>query len=267
MNNKLLENSYIDPRIRAMLGQANMPVLPDVESREALLAMMAAARECSGDKALDSAVPEEMYEAVAPSTGLSIRTKMITSTPDGNAIKLQIIRPDNSELLPCVYYIHGGGMMFGSCFDANFRAWGRMIASHGVAVVMVDFRNAVEPSSAPEIAPFPAGLNDCVSGLKWLSEHAQKFDIDPTRIIVAGESGGGNLAVATLLKLKREGNPGLVKGLYAMCPYLAGEWSDDKNSSAMRNRNILMDVYSISLARFCYRSRCRRVSANDHLGQ
>ena len=89
---------------------------------------------------------------------------------------------------------------------------------------MVDFRNCVVPSSAPEVAPFPAGLNDCVSGLRWVAAHADDFGIDPERIVVAGESGGGNLTLATGLKLKRDGDLGLIKGLYALCPYIAGQW-------------------------------------------
>ena len=67
---------------------------------------------------------------------------------------------------PRVYYIHGGGMQSMSCYDGNYRAWGRIIAAQGVAVAMVDFRNALTPSSVDEVAPFPAGLNDCVSGLQ-----------------------------------------------------------------------------------------------------
>ena len=48
--------------------------------------------------------------------------------------------------------------------------------------------------------------------------------IDPSRIVVAGESGGGNLTLATGLELKRDGDLGLIKGLYALCPYIAGQW-------------------------------------------
>ena len=66
---------------------------------------------------------------------------------------------------------------------------------------MVDFRNAVRASSAPEVAPYPAGLNDCVSGLTWVHANAAKLGIDPARVIVAGESGGGNLTLATGMKL------------------------------------------------------------------
>ena len=59
-----------------------------------------------------------------------------------------------------------------SCFDGMYRGWAKLIAANGVAVVMVDFRNCVVASSAPEVAPFPAGLNDCVSGLHWVVDHA-----------------------------------------------------------------------------------------------
>ena len=58
---------------------------------------------------------------------------------------------------------------------------------------MVDFRNAVLPSSVPEIAPFPAGLNDCVAGLKWIAANAAELGIDASRVIVAGDSGGGGI--------------------------------------------------------------------------
>ncbi len=62
------------------------------------------------------------------------------------------------------------------------------------------------------MAPFPAGLNDCVSGLRWVAAHAGDFGIDPERIIVAGESGGGNLTLATGLKLKQDGELGPDQG-------------------------------------------------------
>jgi hypothetical protein len=50
-------------------------------------------------------------------------------------------------------------MEMSSCFEGNYKTWGRMIAANGVAVAMVDCRKSVHPSSVPEIAPFPAGPN------------------------------------------------------------------------------------------------------------
>jgi acetyl esterase len=164
------------------------------------------------------------------------------SDPDRNVINIQFIRADNKERLPCVYYIHGGGMRMMSCYAGNYKAWGRIIAANGVAVAMVDFRNSLTPSSVPEIAPFPAGLNDCVSGLKWVHANSDALNIDSKRIIVAGESGGGNLTLATGLKLKREGQLGLIKGLYALCPYIAGEWPQAQYPSSIENNGIFIDV-------------------------
>ena len=104
------------------------------------------------------------------------------SQPDGNTINVRLIRPDGQRLTAAaVYYIHGGGMQTLSCYDGNYRAWGRIIAAQGVAVAMVDFRNALTPSSVEEVAPFPAGLNDCVSGLRWLVEQRADLGIDPDR--------------------------------------------------------------------------------------
>ena len=157
---------------------------------------------------------------------------------------MQFIRPETEGSLPCVTYIHGGGMQAMSCFDGMYRAWGRIIAAQEVAVAMVDFRNCLTPSSAPEVEPFPAGLNDCVSGVKWLHENASALGIDPEHIIVAGESGGGNLTLATGLKLKQDGDLGLVRGLYALCPYIAGHWPQERLPSSIENDGILLHLHN-----------------------
>jgi acetyl esterase/lipase len=131
-----------------------------------------------------------------------------------------------------------------SCYDGMYRGWAKLIAANGVAVIMVDFRNSVSPSSAPEVAPFPAGLNDCVSGLRWVASHARELHIDPSRIVVAGESGGGNLTLATGLELTRDGDIGLVKGLYALCPYIAGQWPTPESPSSTENEGILLHLHN-----------------------
>lgn len=239
---KLSEDPRIDPRIKAAFGTWSQSPAPDVSSREEVLAQL---NSPEGRAAL--AVEAEFYrasgnEAVAPSTGLTIRTESFVSSPDGNTIKILFIRPQGDEILPCVYYTHGGGMAYLSAFDANYQAWGRIIASKGVAVAMVDFRNAMLPSSAPEILPFPAGLNDCVSGLKWVHQNAAALRIDPSRIIISGDSGGGNLALATSMKLKRDGDIGFISGVYALCPFIAGQWPLAENPSTFENDGIFISI-------------------------
>jgi len=234
----------IDPRLKALLSGMPHFAVNDVASREALLeeAGTEAAKQVEG---MYKAMMEMCdVESVAPSAGLRIHTESVVSQPDGNHINIQFIRADNDETLPCVYYIHGGGMQSLSCFDGNYRAWGKILAAKGVAVAMVDFRNALSPSSVPEVAPFPAGLDDCVSGLKWVHANAAALNIDTSRIIVAGESGGGNLTLATGLKLKLDGDLHLIKGLYALCPYIAGEWPLPQNPSSSENNGILLDLHN-----------------------
>jgi len=234
----------MDPRIRNMLAAFPDPKLQNVESRDALLADQNSPESEEGRKAFETFAAMCDSEEVSPSAGLRIETLEFTSQPDGNRIKVQFIRPDDDEVLPCVYYIHGGGMMMMSCFDGNYRAWGRMIAQQKVAVAMVDFRNSVLPSSAPEVAPFPAGLNDCVSGLVWVAAQHENLRIDRGRIIVAGESGGGNLTLATGLRLLQDGNTDLITGLYALCPYIAGSWPLPENPSSTENNGILLDLHN-----------------------
>ena len=244
MNSKIAEDPRIDPRIKATLAGIEMTHAGDVASREDLLAQEqgeAAAARAEAERAMMEAVDNE---DVAPSAGLRVQTEAVVSAPDGNTINIRFVRPDSAQTLPCVYYIHGGGMQMLSCFDGNYRAWARIIAAQGVAVAMVDFRNALRASSVPEVAPFPAGLNDCVSGLKWVHANAAKLAIDAARIVIAGESGGGNLTLATGLKLKRDGDIGLVKGLYALCPYIAGKWPLPENPSSTENNGILLDLHN-----------------------
>src|ERR1700722_7551115 len=201
----------LDPRIKALLGGIATEAQADVDSRETLLAEANTEAARQRAELFRSFLERCGTEEAAPSAGLRIHTEKVVSEPDGNSINLQVIRPDNDETLAGVYYIHGGGMGSLSCYDGMYRGWGKLIAANGVAVVMVDFRNSIVPSSVPEVAPIPAGLNDCMSGLKWLVANAASLNVDAERIVVAGESGGGNLTLATGLKLKQDGDLGLIK--------------------------------------------------------
>lgn len=171
--------------------------------------------------------------------------------PDENAVRFVFHRPSavsKSTTLPCVVYLLGGGMVAQSCFYGHYRAWARLLARQGLAVLLVDFRNALipgivgSPDSSGQVAPYPAGLNDCVSSVRWLHANAARLIVDPARIVVAGESGGGNLAIATALRLKRDGEGALLSGVYAMCPYLLGSWPDAKYPSTAENQGILLTL-------------------------
>jgi acetyl esterase/lipase len=242
---KIADDPRIDPRIRNMMGALPPPPPQgDVEHREDLIAEFNREENRNLRDIVRNFMEMVDTEDVAPSAGLTIAEHKITSAPDGNTINLRFIRPEGSDVLPCIYYIHGGGMAALSCYDGNYRAWGKIIAAQGVAVAMVDFRNSVVPSSVEEVAPFPAGLNDCVSGLKWVVANHEDLGIDPRRIVVSGESGGGNLTLATGLKLKRDGELDLVAGLFALCPYIKGIWPTPECPSSTENNGLLLDLHN-----------------------
>ena len=244
MASKLAQDPRIDPRIKSMFGAMDIPSSPDVANREAMLAEAAAPDALARAAFFKTFLDSTDTEAVAPSAGLTVSVESIVSAPDGNKINLRIVRPVTGERLACVYYIHGGGMAVSSCFDGHYRAWSKILAAQGVVVVMVDFRNSVSPSSVPEVAPYPAGLNDCVSGFRWIRDNASALKIDIDSIVIAGESGGGNLTLAVGLKLAREGDLGHLKGLYALCPFIAGSWPAADCPSSIKNNGLLLDLHN-----------------------
>ncbi len=234
----------LDPRVKRALRNVPSRPLTDIDSRELLVEL------ANRESALEVAAKlEELYARfdtadIAPFDGLTIETREFTSSPDGNTVKVRFVRPEGDEVLPGVVYLHGGGMQTGSCFTAMYRMWARVLAHQGLAVAMIDFRNCLTPSSAPEIEPFPAGLDDCVSGVRWVVEHADELGIDRRHLIVAGESGGGNLTLATGMQLLRDGDMGLVSGLYALCPYIAGQWPQERFPSSIDNDGILLNLHN-----------------------
>ncbi|MEM9740608.1 MAG: alpha/beta hydrolase fold domain-containing protein [Pseudomonadota bacterium] len=237
-------DARLDPRIRAFLMGFPTQRQPDVASREELMALSQTDEAKAAAAMLKAGLDMLDTEDAAPSAGLQITDHTFTSSPDGNTVNLQLIRPAGATDLPCVYYIHGGGMVALSCYDGNYKAWGRVMAAASMAVAMVDFRNAQFPSSVPEVAPFPAGLNDCLSGLKWLHQNAAQFGINKEQLIIAGESGGGNLTLATALSLKAEGQLDLVKGLYVLCPYIAGKYPDERFPTTSQNNGYVIEIHS-----------------------
>ncbi len=240
----IADDPRVDPRLKLLLGGMVATPQSDVASREQVLEEANSPEAVAAAEAATTLFELVDDETVAPSAGLDVSTVEFRSEPDGNTVKIQLIRPRADRPLPCVYYIHGGGMQTMSCFDGLYRSWGRIIANQGVVVAMVDFRNCLTASSAPEVEPFPAGLNDCVSGVKWVHAHAAELGVDPDHIVVAGESGGGNLTLATGLKLKADGDLGLIRGLYALCPYIAGSWPQDRFPSSIENNGILLELHN-----------------------
>ena len=245
-SNPLQTDPRIDPRIKAVFGAFPPPQPNPAPDRETLLERVNSEAAIATRAAMEQFLKLCDTDAVAPSAGLRTSLHEFAANEAGTRCHIQLIRPDDDRVLPCVYYIHGGGMQALSCTQGNYRAWGRLLAANDVVVAMIDFRNALIPSSVAEVAPYPAGLNDCVAGLKWVLSQAAAFGIDPAHVIVSGESGGGNLTLATGLKLKADGDLGLIRGLYALCPYIAGHWPQARLPSSTENNGILINLHDNS---------------------
>lgn len=105
---------------------------------------------------------------------------------DGHSILLRWYAKTDSSPGSAVYYMHGGGMIAASINDWH-GILSAYVSSTGVPFLAVEFR------SAPE-HPQPTIVEDAYAGLVWLAEHAAELGVDPQRIAVMGDSGGGGIA-------------------------------------------------------------------------
>jgi acetyl esterase len=122
----------------------------------------------------------------------------IPGGPTGQ-VSVRIIRPTGeSAVLPAVVYIHGGGWILGdaSTHDRLMRA----IANGAqAAIVFVNYDRSPE-------ARFPTAIEQAYHVAKHISEHGHEHDLDPGRLVVAGDSVGGNMATAVaMLATERKG--------------------------------------------------------------
>ncbi len=94
---------------------------------------------------------------------------------------------------PVVVYFHGGGWVIGD-LETHHPFCQELSARCDCTVIAVDYRLAPEH-------PFPAGPEDCLAAVKWIAGHIGDFGPSNGRLVVAGDSAGGNLATCTCLEL------------------------------------------------------------------
>jgi acetyl esterase len=161
-----------------------------------------------------------MFSADLPAVAGVERSIEVITGVDGNDITLYIHRPQHAEgSLPGLLHLHGGGMTILEASGSSYQRWRDHLAASGLVVCGVEFRNA---SGKLGPHPFPAGLNDCTSALQWFAEQRARLGVG--KIVVSGESGGGNLTLATTLKAKRDGHLDVIDGVYAQCPYISNAY-------------------------------------------
>lgn len=143
--------------------------------------------------------------------GLRVRNFRIPGHAGGEICVSVIDREDKAVPSPCVYYVHGGGMIMGERWDglASVIPWVEMFK---MTVLTVEYR------LAPEF-PDPFPVEDCYAGLVWAEREAEMLGIDRSRIAIAGTSAGGGLAAGTALLARDRSGPTLAAQLL-FCPML-----------------------------------------------
>ena len=165
-------------RIQADEFLRNMP--PDLQHKQTLAIL----RAIDGDNKALMAVRNARN--APPKYSDHVETKMITPS-----MRLYEPKGSQDQHLPVLLYLHGGGWTFGSINSCG-RFCDALAASGKMRVIALDYRLAPEH-------PYPEGLDDCISAVNYIIDHATELHIDANHITIGGDSSGGNLALATAL--------------------------------------------------------------------
>jgi acetyl esterase len=173
----------IDPQVRSFLAKINKDPSPFWQ--------------------LPQPKPQEILTQLQSSTSADISgvtTTEQTITQDGHSVKLYIMRPERVSAKPgMLLFIHGGVWIVGN-FQNHQRLLRDLVVGSGLIGVFVEYTPL--PS-----AKFPTQLDESYAALKWISEHAAELGADGSRIAVAGNSVGGNMAAALSLMTKDRNGP------------------------------------------------------------
>lgn len=136
----------------------------------------------------------------------------------GRRVLCRVHKPVVADGLPVLVYFHGGGWVWSSV-DTHDRLVREYAAGAGIAVVSVDY------ALSPE-AVFPQALEECVGVVEWLATHGGAWGLDASRMMVGGDSAGGNLALAAALKLRDTNGPAL-RGILALYPVCDSDFTTE----------------------------------------
>ncbi|MGV9301503.1 alpha/beta hydrolase, partial [Amycolatopsis sp. NPDC003676] len=148
----------LDPELGALI--TDMPLIPEITSE-----ILTQLRQ----------IPATPLETLLADRQIHRREVLVPGT-DGYDIPMTVLTPHTTtETPPCVYWMHGGGMIMGDRF-AQLDIPLEWLDAIGAVVVTVDYRLAPEYGG---IIP----VRDCYDGLRWIADHADELGIDPHRIV------------------------------------------------------------------------------------
>ncbi|KQW60963.1 alpha/beta hydrolase [Variovorax sp. Root411] len=175
----MLDTAPLDPALAGFLAQAAAQGHPPLES-------------------LPPPVARQVYRDLA--AGLGLPAPAIASANDrvidgpSSPLTLRIYQPDAQQgPLPLLLYVHGGGFVIGD-LETHDKVCRTLCHDVAAVVVAVDYRLAPEHL-------FPAAVDDVACALRWVAAHARELGADPSRIALAGDSAGAQLATVAALRV------------------------------------------------------------------
>jgi acetyl esterase len=178
-----------------------MPLDPEFEALQTMLLSLDVPPMSSGT----AAQAREMYrlflalpDGVEPDHVAAVDDRTIPG-PAGD-IPIRVYRAEDGDApRPLIVYFHGGGWTIGD-LETHDPVCRTLAASVGAVVVAVDYRLAPEH-------PFPAAVEDADAAVQWAAAHAGELGGDPGRVVVGGDSAGGNLAAVVARHARDRGGP------------------------------------------------------------
>ncbi|MFD5828637.1 alpha/beta hydrolase [Lentzea sp. NPDC060358] len=158
----------------------------------------------------------------APKNSTVAAEEHLTTGIAGSSVPIHLLRPATPRgPLPVLLWFHGGGQVLGYAAQDDFWLM-PLCETLGCAVASVEYRLAPE-------TPAPGAAEDGLTAYQWLLDQAEALKLDPTRIGIAGQSGGGGIAAATTLLIRDRGltTPLFQSLLYPML--------DDRNTTTSSN--------------------------------
>jgi len=223
--------------VTAAIGKATAQLRADDDMMEVLNAFLAfdpaAIEKCSVEQARRQPTAADAVKAVlrnqardpSPAAlvpGVAAVDRMIVGAT--GELRARIYTPSGATPLPVIVYFHGGGWVIADLevYDGGARG---LSAQAQAIVVSVDYRRAPEHR-------FPAAWDDALAAYRWVAENAASFGGDPMRLAIAGESAGGNLAVATAIAAREQG---LTAPLHVLAIYPVAQTGSTHTPSYIEN--------------------------------
>ncbi len=166
------------------------------------------ALEAGGGQPLETLSPQDARAVLVGAqasvkvdlSGVSVSEKTIQAS--GQSIPLTIVRPEGVKgELPVFMFFHGGGWVLGD-YPTHARLIRDLVVNSGAVAVYVGY------TPSPE-AQYPTAIDQAYAATRWVGEHGKEIQVDSSRLAVAGNSVGGNMAAVVALKAKEAGTPKL----------------------------------------------------------